>query len=59
MKPKYKLIDDGDGWHSVTEIKKVTVTRKRINSQTSPPTLKKFKKITQKQKIYHFPQSED
>jgi hypothetical protein len=56
---KFKLVDVGDGWEQVVEIKPLKVERKRINSQTSRPLLKKFKKTLDKQKIYHFPQSDD
>lgn len=51
---KFKLVDVGDGWEQVVEIKPLKVERKRINSQTSRPLLKKFKKTLDKQKIYHF-----
>jgi hypothetical protein len=58
-KKKYKLEDVGDGWEKVTEIVPLKVERKRINSQTSRPLLKKFKKVSQKQKIYHFGDGEE
>jgi hypothetical protein len=51
---KFKLVDVGDGWEQVVEIKPLKVERKRINSQTSRPLRKKYKKTFEKQKIYHF-----
>lgn len=56
---KYSLIDVGDGWHKVTEVVPQKVVRKRINSQTHSPLLKKYKKTLEKQKIYHFGNGED